>query len=85
MFGRDPMLNIAHDTNWKLIKHKKKKLIKAQNQRENRSRKEHTYKRVTALLSKMTNRPNMVKQHMIVHTLSHQQEIMVCYKHVSIL
>ena len=44
VFGRDSMLNITHDTNWKLIKERKQKLIKAGNARENRTRIPHTYK-----------------------------------------
>ena len=38
------MLNITHDTNWKLIKERKQKLIRAGNVRENRTRIAHDYK-----------------------------------------
>ena len=44
VFGRDSMLNITHDTNWKLIKERKQKLIRAGNVRENRTRIPHDYK-----------------------------------------
>ena len=37
VFGQGSMLNIAHDNNWKLIKYRKQKLMKAGNQRENKS------------------------------------------------
>ena len=46
------MLNIAHDTNWKWIKNWNQKLIKAGNQRENRSRKRHTYKKGGKIITK---------------------------------
>ena len=38
------MLNITHDTNWKLIKERKQKLIRAGNVRENRTRIPYDYK-----------------------------------------
>ena len=43
VFGRDAILNIAHEANWKLIKDRKQKLIDQNNKRENASRKPHTY------------------------------------------
>ena len=44
VFGRDSVLNITHDANWKIIKERKQKLIQKGNQRENRTRLEHQYK-----------------------------------------
>ena len=44
VFGRDSMLNITHDTNWKLIKERKQKMIRAGNVRENCTRIPYDYK-----------------------------------------
>ena len=44
VFGRDAILNIAREANWKLIKDQKQKLIDQNNKRENASRKPYTYK-----------------------------------------
>ena len=44
VFGRDAILNTRHEANWHLIKERKQKLINRGNERENRKRKEHTYK-----------------------------------------
>ena len=43
-FGRDAILNIQHEVNWKLIKQRKELRIKYNNQQENKKRKFHTYK-----------------------------------------
>ena len=44
VFGRDAILNIAREANWKLIRDRKQKLINQNNKQENASRKPHTYK-----------------------------------------
>ena len=44
VFGRDSILNIAHDANWKLIQARKQRLIKKNNIRENSKRIPHKYK-----------------------------------------
>ena len=44
VFGRDAILNIKHDANWKFIKNRKQLLIKQNNLRENAMRKPYTYK-----------------------------------------
>ena len=44
VFGRDSFLNISHDANWKFIKERKQRLIKINNQRENRKRIPYNYK-----------------------------------------
>ena len=44
VFGRDSILNITHEANWKLIRERKQKLIKYNNDKENRTRKVHNYK-----------------------------------------
>jgi len=43
VFGRDAILNIAREANWKLIRDRKQKLIDQNNERENANRKPHTY------------------------------------------
>ena len=43
VFGRDSILNITHKANWKVIRDGKQKLIKRNNERENRTRKVHIY------------------------------------------
>ena len=43
VFGRDAILNIAHDANWKLIKDRKQDLINKNNAKENARRKHHVY------------------------------------------
>ena len=43
VFGRDMILNITHEANWQAISEQKQRLIKYNNERENRSRIEHTY------------------------------------------
>ena len=43
-FGRDSVLNIRHEANWKLIKERKQKLINRGNDRENKNRVLHEYK-----------------------------------------
>jgi transposase InsO family protein len=44
VFGRDAILNVQHDANWSLIKKRKQKRIDSDNKRENKNRREHTYK-----------------------------------------
>jgi transposase InsO family protein len=43
VFGRDAILNIKFDANWRLIKEQKQKIIKKNNVRENSLRRSHTY------------------------------------------
>ena len=43
-FGRDSILNVRHEANWKLIKEKKQKLINLGNELENKKRLNHEYK-----------------------------------------
>lgn len=43
VFGRDSILNIAFEANWKFIQENKQKLIHKNNQRENAKRIPHTY------------------------------------------
>ena len=44
VFGRDSVLNVRHEANWKLIKERKQKLINRGNERENKNRVLHEYK-----------------------------------------
>ena len=44
VFGRDAILNTRHEADWHIIKKRKQDLINRGNDRENRSRLEHTYK-----------------------------------------
>ena len=44
VYGRDSILNITHEANWKLISKRKQKIIKRNNDKENRSRLVHKYK-----------------------------------------
>ena len=43
VFGQDALLNIPFKADWALIRERKQKLINVNNQRENCTRKEHTY------------------------------------------
>ena len=43
VFGRDAILNIPYEANWKLVKLRKQQRIKRDNQRENAKRIPHTY------------------------------------------
>ena len=43
VFGRDAILNIQNDANWKLISERKQKLIEKNNKLENSKRIQHTY------------------------------------------
>ena len=52
VFGRDSILNITHEANWKLIRDRKQKLINKNNERENRTRKVHKYKTEDLVLIK---------------------------------
>ena len=44
VFGRDAILPIQHQADWKYIQNKKQKLIDMNNKRENRTRIPHEYK-----------------------------------------
>ena len=44
MFGRDSILNIGHEANWKFIQARKQHLIRQNNIREKRKRIPHTYR-----------------------------------------
>ena len=44
VFGRDSVLPIQHQADWKYIQSKKRKLIELNNQRENKTRIPHEYK-----------------------------------------
>ena len=44
VFGRDSILNVKHEANWKIIKERKQKLINKGNERENKNRIAHKYK-----------------------------------------
>ena len=44
VFGRDAILPIQHQANWKYIQDKKQKLIDMNNKRENKKRTHHEYK-----------------------------------------
>ena len=70
VFGRDAILNIADEANWKLIKDRKQKLIDQNNKRENASRKPHTYNVGDKVLIKTTGQPNTEKWLSWVHTRS---------------
>ena len=43
VFGRDSILNIKHEANWKYIKERKQLLINKNNEKENSKRRQHTY------------------------------------------
>jgi len=44
VFGRDAILNVKYDANWKLIRDRKQSIIKKNNERENSKRKEYEYR-----------------------------------------
>ena len=44
VFRRDAMLNTRHEADWKIIKDRKQWLINRGNERENKNRKDHTYR-----------------------------------------
>ena len=44
IFGRDAMMNIKHEPNWKFIRERKQKLIEQNNKKENAKRIPHDYK-----------------------------------------
>lgn len=44
VFGRDAILNIKFDANWKLIRERKQRIINANNQKENKKRIPHNYR-----------------------------------------
>ena len=44
VFGRDSILNVRHEANWKIIKERKQKLINKGNERENKIRIDPKYK-----------------------------------------
>eukprot|EP00957_Ditylum_brightwellii_P150658 11471027-Ditylum_brightwellii.AAC.1 len=43
VFNRDAILNVKHEANWKYINERKEKLIKKNNDNENKKRKLHHY------------------------------------------
>jgi hypothetical protein len=43
VFGRDAVLNVLHEANWRYIKERKQQFINYNNKRENAKRKEHQY------------------------------------------
>eukprot|EP00957_Ditylum_brightwellii_P193538 14738183-Ditylum_brightwellii.AAC.1 len=43
VFGRDDVLNVKHEADWKYIKKRKEKIIKKKNANENKKRKLHHY------------------------------------------
>ena len=43
VFGRDAILNIKHTANWDHIRSRRQSIINANNDRENRKRRDHTY------------------------------------------
>ena len=53
VFGRDAMLNIHHEADWKYINERRDKLITANNKAENSKRKQHTYNIGDSVLLKM--------------------------------
>ena len=44
VFGRDTILNIHHEADWKLIKENQNKIILSNNKKENKKLREHNYK-----------------------------------------
>jgi hypothetical protein len=44
VFGRDALLNMVFEANWKYIKDNKQKIINANNKRENARHIQHEYK-----------------------------------------
>ena len=43
VFGRDAILNVRHTADWDHIKARRQKIINVNNQRENRTRRDHAY------------------------------------------
>jgi hypothetical protein len=54
-FGRDMIFNIKHVANWQTINQNKTKLIKQNNQKENKKRLKHTYAIGDKVLMKSPN------------------------------
>eukprot|EP00957_Ditylum_brightwellii_P082848 6298529-Ditylum_brightwellii.AAC.1 len=52
VFGRDAILDVKHEANWKHIRARKEKLIKNNNENENKNRKLHHYQVADILLVK---------------------------------
>eukprot|EP00957_Ditylum_brightwellii_P136749 10428047-Ditylum_brightwellii.AAC.1 len=52
VFGRDVILNVKHEANWKYIYERKEKIIKKINEKENKKRKPHQYQVVDKVLVK---------------------------------
>eukprot|EP00957_Ditylum_brightwellii_P141921 10812651-Ditylum_brightwellii.AAC.1 len=52
VFGRDAILNVKHEANWKYIHARKEKLIKKSNEKENKKRKLHHYQVADKILVK---------------------------------
>ena len=44
VFGRDAILDTRHEADWKTIKDHKQRLLNRGNERENKNRKDHTYR-----------------------------------------
>ena len=56
VFGRDAILPIQHQADWKYIQNKKQKLIEVNNKRENKSRIPHEYKVGDMILTSRSKR-----------------------------
>ena len=52
IFGRDSIINRRHEIDWETIRKQKQNLINKGNERENRNRKNHTYKQGDKVLLK---------------------------------
>ena len=55
VFGREHMLNIKHEADWKSIKERKQKLIDKNNEMENRKRRKYTYEVGQKVLVKLNH------------------------------
>ena len=62
VFGRDMILNISHEANWRLISQMKQKRINQNNERENRSRIPHEYHIGDKILIKNPNASSKLNQ-----------------------
>ena len=60
VFGRDAILNIKFEADWKLIKERKQKVIQQNNKKENKARKAYNYQIGDKVLIDKTT--GMVKQ-----------------------
>eukprot|EP00957_Ditylum_brightwellii_P023308 1759473-Ditylum_brightwellii.AAC.1 len=52
VFGRDYILNVKHEANWKYIHERKENIIKKKNEKENKKRKLHHYQVADKILVK---------------------------------